>query len=33
MKDLGSLDRDELIQIILDQHRQIEQLRVEIEGN
>jgi transposase len=31
MKDLGSLDRDELIQIVLDQHRQIEQLRVEIE--
>jgi transposase len=31
MRDLGSLDRDELIQIILDQHRLIEQLRVEIE--
>jgi transposase len=31
MRDLESLDREELIQIILDQYRLIEQLRVEIE--
>jgi len=31
MKDLGLLDRDELIQIILDQRRLIEQLRAEME--
>jgi len=31
MKDLEALDRGELIQIIVDQYRLIEQLRVEIE--
>jgi len=31
MRDLGSLGREELIQIILDQHRLIEQLRADVE--
>jgi hypothetical protein len=31
MRDLESLGREELLQIILDQHRLIEQLRAEIE--
>jgi len=31
MRDLESLGREELLQIILDQHRLIEQLRTEIE--
>ena len=31
MKDLESLGRDELVRIVVDQHRLIEQLRIEIE--
>src|SRR5579864_9602279 len=31
MRDLESLGREELIQIILDQHRLIEQLRADVE--